>query len=421
MAGKHRKANITRTPTKRQVSKWEKEKRLSRIIGIITGVVIAAVLGITGYWYYSEQIMPYQQTVLKVNDKSYNMDYFIKMLDFYSKGQSSEIVRLLPDMVAQGIAQSQVIIEAAPAENITIGEDEITKELEEMKLEKNDVGLDIIKARLTTRKHSEMKCVPNLPGPVEQVEAQAMLLETKSMADDRRQKLILGDNFSTMAGLLSIDSTTQSKKGYLGWVPKGYEDKVLGTLNDSALKGALFKLNVKEISEPIYDANVEKPFGYWVLEVLEKDDARGIHARGILFSSQDDANAVREKLVNGAGWDDLARQYSQHESKNRGGDLDWIVPGMDKTQVARILSALDVKQISPVTRDESVKTGGGYWIVQVLDKQVRPLDESIKQTLEQECLENWLQGLMKTAKVENLLDQKQKDFAVDKVLKSRSQ
>ncbi len=421
MAGKHRKANITRNPTKRQVSKWKKEKRLSRIIGIFTGVVIIAVLGIIGFWYYSEQIMPYQQTVLKVNDKSYNMDYFIKMLDFYSKGQSNDLVKLFPDMVAQGIAQSQVIIEAAPAENITVSEEEIAKELDNMKLEKNDVGIDIVKARLTARKYSEMKCLPNLPGPVEQVEAQAMLLETKAMAEDRRQKLLLGDNFSTAAGLLSLDSYTQGKKGYLGWVPKGYEDMVLGTLKGSAFRDVLYKLNLKEISEPIFDAGVQKQFGYWVLEVLEKDDTRGIHARGILFSSQADANTVRESLVSGGSWDDLAKQYSQHESKDKGGDLGWIVPGMEKTQVGRILSALDVKQISLVTRDESVKTGGGYWIVQVLDKQVRPLDDNIKQTLEQQCLENWLQGLIKTAKVENLLDQKQKDFAVDKVLKSRSQ
>ncbi len=421
MAGKHRKVNITRHPTKRQVSRWKKEKRLSRIIGIVTGVVIVAVLGIIGLWYYSEQIMPYQQTVLKVNDKSYNMDYFIKMLDFYTEGQQSNVVKLYPDVVARGIAQSQAIMEAGAADNITISDEEITKELDNMKLEKNDVGIDIVKARLTTRKYSAANCMPSLSLPVEQVEAQAMLLETKSMADDRRQKLILGDNFSNAATLLSLDAYTQSRKGYLGWVPKGYEDKALSSLKDSALKDVLFKLNVGEISEPIYDANAQKPFGYWVLEVLEKDDTRGIHARGILFSSQEDANTVRERLVNGESWDSLAKQYSQHKSKDTGGDLDWIVPGSDKTQLARILSTLDVKKISPAIRDDGTQTGGGYWIAQVLDKKVRPLDDNIKMSLEQDCLSKWLDGLMKGVKSENLLDQKQKDFAADKVLKSRSQ
>jgi len=420
LAGKHRKEKITRSPTKHQVSKWEREKRLSRVIGIFTGVIIAVVLGIIGYWFYSEQVMPYQQTVIKVNDKSYSMDYFIKMLDYYTKGQSDEITKVYADVVAQAIPQSQMILEGAPAANITVSDDEIDKALETMKMDRDDVSVDMAKTIFITRKYSEQQCIPNLPGPVDQVEAQAMFLETKSMADDRRQKLLLGDNFTTMAGLLSLDPVTQGKKGYLGWVPKGYEDLALGTLKDSALKNLLFKLDVNSISDPVYDGNMEKPFGYWVLEVLETDATKGVHARGILFSSKDDAETVRTRLVNGESWDDLAKQYSQHTSKDKGGDLDWIVPGMDKDQLGRILSTLEVKKLSPVMRDDSLKTRGGYWLVQVLDRQVRPLDDNIKQQLAEECLTAWMQGLMKEAKVENLMDQKQKDFAVNKVIKNRS-
>ncbi len=420
MAGKHRKEKITRSPTKHQVSKWEREKRLSRVIGIVTGVIIAVVLGIIGYWFYSEQVMPYQQTVIKVNDKSYSMDYFIKTLDYYTKGQSSDMAKMYIDVVAQAIPQSQMILEGAPAANITVSDDEIDKALEMMKMDRDDVSVDMAKTIVIVRKYSEQQCLPNLPGPVDQVEAQAMFLETRSMADDRRQKLLLGDNFTTMAGLLSLDPVTQGKKGYLGWVPKGYEDLALGTLKDSALKNLLFKLDVNSISDPVYDGNMEKPFGYWVLEALETDATNGVHARGILFSSEDDAETVRTRLVNGESWDDLARQYSQHTSKDNGGDLGWIVPGMDKTQLGRILSTLEVKQISPVTRDDTQKTRGGYWLVQVLDRQVRPLDDSIKQQLAEECLTAWMQGLMKEAKVENLMDQKQKDFALNKVIKNRS-
>jgi len=420
LAGKHRKEKITRSPTKHQVSKWEKEKRLSRAIGIATAAVIVVVLGIIGYWYYSEQVMPYQQTVIKVNDKSFSMDYFIRTLDYYSKGQSGDITKMYADVVAQAIPQSQAIIGAAPAANITVSDSEIDKELETMKLDRDDVSADMAKTIVIARKYSETQCLPRLPGPVDQVEAQAMLLETRSMAEDRRQKLLLGDNFSTMAGLLSLDPVTKGKKGYLGWVPVGYEDPALGTLKDSALKNLLFKLDVNSISDPVYDENMEKPFGYWVLEVLETHAANGIHARGILFSSKDDAEMVRPRLVNGESWADLAKQYSQHDSKDNGGDLDWIVPGMDKNQLGRILGTLEVKQVSLVMRDDSLTTKGGYWLAQVLDRQVRPLDDSIRQSLMEQCLSAWIQGLAKEAKVENLMDQKQKDFAVDKVIKNRS-
>jgi peptidyl-prolyl cis-trans isomerase SurA len=158
-----------------------------------------------------------------------------------------------------------------------------------------------------------------------------------------------------------------------------------------------------------------------VVEVLEKDDTKGVHARGIFFSSKDDADSVRPRLVNGESWADLAKQYSQHASKDQGGDLGWVVVGSDKSQLPRLLAAQEIGVISTVTRDDSLPTKGGYWLVQVLDRQQRPLADSIRQTLAEECLSSWMQGLMKQEKVENLLDQKQKDFATNKVLKSRNQ
>jgi parvulin-like peptidyl-prolyl isomerase len=421
LAGKHRKEKSVRKPTKHQVTRWEKEKKLSRIITIVTACIIAAVLGIIGYWVYAEQVMPYQQTAVKVNDKSFDTDYYIKMLDAYTKGQSSDMVKYYVDIVAQAIPQTTVVIEGAQGAGITFSDDEVSKEIELLKLPDNAVSKDMMRARVITRKYNEQQCLPKQPATVEQAEVQAMLLETKFMADERRQKLILGDNFSTMAAMLSIDSVTQSKKGYLGWIPRGYEDKALETLKDSILKNVVFTLDTKTVSDPIYDENVEKPFGYWVIEVLEKDATKGVHARGILFSSKDDAESVRTRLINGDSWDALAKQYSQHVSRDKAGDLDWIVPGFDKSQLASIVGAIEKGKISNVVMDSSVKTKGGYWLVQVLNKQERPLSDSIKQALSEECLNAWIMGLMDKAKVENKLDQKQKDFAVGKVLKGRSQ
>ena len=421
MAGKHRKEKSVRKPTKHQVTRWEKEKKLSRIITIVTACIIAAVLGIIGYWVYAEQVMPYQQTAVKVNDKSFDMDYYIKMLDAYTKGQSSDMVKYYVDIVSQALPQTTMVIENAQGAGITFSDDEVSKEIELLKLPDNAVSKDMMRARVITRKYNEQQCLPKQPATVEQAEVQAMLLETKFMADERRQKLILGDNFSTMAAMLSIDSVTQSKKGYLGWIPRGYEDKALDTLKDSILKNVVFTLDTKTVSDPIYDENMEKPFGYWVIEVLEKDATKGVNARGILFSSKEDAESVRTRLINGDSWDSLAKQYSQHVSKDTGGDLDWIVPGFDKSQLASIVGALEKGIISNVINDSSVKTKGGYWLVQVLNKQERPLSDNIKQALSEECLSAWIKGLMDNAKVENKLEQKQKDFAVEKVLKGRSQ
>ena len=88
--------------------------------------------------------------------------------------------------------------------------------------------------------------------------------------------------------------------------------------------------------------------------------------------------------------------------------------------LVRLLAEQQPNQISNVIRDETVKTSGGYWLVEVMNVQDRPMTTQIYQTLTQESLESWIQGLVKDAKFENLLDQKQKDLAVQKISKTRS-
>jgi hypothetical protein len=421
LAGKHRKVKVERAPTRHQLSKWEKQNKLSRIIMICTLALVVVLAGVIGVGIYLDQVAPYQKTVIKVNDVSFDYDYYVKMLDLLSKGQNDKtILKYYVDMVASVIQQSEVVKEKAADFGITVSDEEINKELETSKLTKSNVSVDMMRTRIITQKYSQQQCLPKQPKTVEQAEVQAMLLENKAMATERKQRLLLGDNFSTMAGMLSLDSTTQSKKGYIGWIPKGYESYGLGTLKDSSIKDVIFKLAPKEISDPVYDNSVSKPFGYWVVEITEKNDTKGVHARGILTGSKDDAETVRTMLLGGASWDGLAKQYSQDASKDSGGDLGWKVPGMDKSMLDRILSGLETNKLSDVIRDDSISTKGGYWVVQVLKNEERPLEKSISESLSEQCLGAWVDGLMKEAKTENLLDQKQKDLAVEKVIKNRS-
>jgi parvulin-like peptidyl-prolyl isomerase len=247
-----------------------------------------------------------------------------------------------------------------------------------------------------------------------------MFLEREKMAVERKQRLLAGDNFTNMAGMLSLDPVTQSKGGYLGWVPKGYEEYAIQSLNSTAFKDVIFKMQPKEISDPIYDPNMEKQFGYWVLELLEKDNTKGVHARGILVATMDEAEDIKAKLKNGESFEALAKQCSQHSSKDKGGDFGWKVPGMEKGMLDRIIAALKPNEISEIIRDESVKTKGGWWVVQVIDKQAdRPLDEAIREKLADKCLSEWVNEQAKNAKINVQMDQAQMDWAADRVIKSR--
>jgi parvulin-like peptidyl-prolyl isomerase len=421
LAGKHRKEKIEHALTKRQLSRWEKQKKQSRIIVICVAAMVVAVVGLICGGYYWEQVMPNQKAVIKVNDASFDYDYYTKILDIITKSVTKEQISYYADIAAQAVAQGELVRQKAADFSLSATDEEIKQELENGSLTENNVGLDLARTRVLTKKYSEQVCVPKQPKSVQHVEVEAMFLESKAMVNDRKQKLIAGENFTKMASEFSMEPYSKSVKGYLGWIPKGYEDYALGDLQGAAFKDVIFTLQPKTFSDAIFDSSIEKAYGFWVLQLLEKDDAKGYHGRGILLPTQEQAEDIRARLLSGGNWDDLAKQYSQAAGKDSGADLGWILPGSDtKTMLVRILAAQQPNQISDVIRDETAKTSGGYWLVQVMNVQDRPLNTKLSQYLSQECLNEWIMGLVKDAKIENLLDQKQKDLAVQKISKTRS-
>ena len=152
MAGKHRKEKVERAPTKHQISKWKKQERLSRLITIATIAVVIVIAGIIAYGIYSEQVMPYEKTVIKVNDASFSMDYYIKTMALLSSGVPIDMIKQYPDATATTIEQCELIRENAPALGITASDDEISKELDQMKVTPDQVTRDLAIARIMSQK-----------------------------------------------------------------------------------------------------------------------------------------------------------------------------------------------------------------------------------------------------------------------------
>ncbi|MCX6004893.1 MAG: hypothetical protein NT082_04400 [Chloroflexi bacterium] len=182
MAGKHRKEKIVRAPTKHQLSKWERQRKISRIIIICSAVFIVMLFGLIAVGYYSEQMVPYQKTAIKVNDTSFDMIYYIKALDAYTKGQDANIVKSFTDIVATAIQQGELIREKAADLGISASDSEVASGLEQLQMENNFVTRDMVEAMLLSQKIADDYCLPKQPTTADAVEVQAMLLENKTMA-----------------------------------------------------------------------------------------------------------------------------------------------------------------------------------------------------------------------------------------------
>ena len=150
---------------------------------------------------------------------------------------------------------------------------------------------------------------------------------------------------------------------------------------------------------PITEAEIQK----------EYDRAKSQHgdkeykARHILVETEDQAKNMIAELKKGAKFEDLASKNSKDTgSAQRGGDLDWNVPGTFDKMFSDAMVKLEKGKYS----DAPVKTRFGYHIIQLDDvrpakfatiSEVRP---RISQMLVQNKIEELIKGLRAKAKIE---------------------
>ena len=150
---------------------------------------------------------------------------------------------------------------------------------------------------------------------------------------------------------------------------------------------------------PITDADVQREYD----KAKSQTGASEYKARHILVESEDQAKDLIAQLRKGAKFDELASKNSKDTgTKERGGDLDWNVPGVFDRQFSDAMVKLEKGKFT----EAPVQTRFGYHVIQLDD--VRPvkfpaLDDvkgRIQQQLVQAKVESLVRGLRAKAKIE---------------------
>ena len=106
------------------------------------------------------------------------------------------------------------------------------------------------------------------------------------------------------------------------------------------------------------------------------------------------AEDVLKKAKSGANFGDLAKQFSEDTTKDKGGDLDWIVRGQTVPEFEQAAFSLPMGSVSDL-----VKTQYGFHIVKVIDRQnarTQTLDQVFPQilgTLQEEAAQRQAEDL----------------------------
>jgi len=150
---------------------------------------------------------------------------------------------------------------------------------------------------------------------------------------------------------------------------------------------------------PITDAEIQREYDRAKTQHGDKE----YRARHILVESEDQAKGIIADLKKGGKFDDLATKNSKDTgSAQRGGDLDWNVPGTFDKQFSEAMVKLEKGKYT----DAPVRTRFGFHVIQLDDvrpakfaalAEVRP---RIQQMLVQNRIEELVRGLRAKAKIE---------------------
>jgi len=413
-----------REVTKRQLSHWQKQKRRQRIIlsfGIFIIVAVLVIIGVGVYskWYIPEY-KPLHETVIRVNDTEFNMDYYIKVLRYYGEGQPSYYMSYLAGEVVRGIEQNELMRQGAVELGISVSDAAVDEGLKNRDLPISREYRDLVRTELLISKLLDEHFEQQVPVSAEQRHVMAMLLESESQATEIIAELEAGGDFAELAGALSLDDLSRDEKGDLGWHPGEILTALLGT---SIPDEYAFSGEVGVLSQPIYDETVTKEVGYWLIKVLDRDEEAGdAHVQAILLGSEEEAQEVTARLEAGEDFAELAMELSQHDaSKESGGDLDWLSPEMMSSAFDEFVfdAEIELGTLSESIKDDTIITKGGYWLLKVVDEdEDRQIEDDDRDLLKTEALNEWIETLWDNPenKVDDsYLDDEKKAWAVEKV------
>ena len=193
----------------------------------------------------------------------------------------------------------------------------------------------------------------------------AIVEASRKRAEAALDEINAGKSFGEVAATFSA-APDASSGGDLGWrtsarLPTVFAD-VVRTLKPGEVSGIL-----------------RSPAGFHIVKLLEIRShnqptiVEQTHARHILIkvnesTSEADAKAkierLRERLIAGAKFEDIARANSEDASAAKGGDLGWLSPGDTVPDFEHAMDKLKVGEIS-----EPVRSPFGWHLIEVLGRR----------------------------------------------------
>lgn len=242
----------------------------------------------------------------------------------------------------------------------------------------------------------------------EQIERQRARVESVE------RQLKSGGDFAQLAASFS-DAPDALQGGQMGWRAQDRLPELFAE--------PLAKMRAGEVS-----AVLRSPAGFHILRLIDK---RGgsvssaavmvsqTRARHILIKtneavSEDEAKRklvnIRERIVGGGDFAELARLNSEDGSGSKGGDLGWLYQGDTVPEFERAMDELPIQKVSQVVRSPF-----GWHLIEVLERRKADMSDErkrlearrvLRERKSDEAFQEWVRQLRDRAYVEYRLEDK---------------
>lgn len=387
MARKRKEVAAPRPMTKKQRTRAEREAHLNR--WIIAGTIALGVLvvGILLYGYLAENVFKGRAPVATVNgvpittadfqarvrhyrivlQEQRNYSTALRMeLDptdpntsfmlEYLNGQIRQIDSMLSEAYAtmlgkevlDRMVQEEVLRQEATRRGIAVSQEEIDRAIEEQFGYDRDAAM----AALLTP-----TVVPTTPVTAE----------------------------TTLTVTATPEPTPVPKEEF----DRRYQEYVKTYLKPSGLSEAKFRAMVE--ASLLYD-KLRQAMAAELPQAMEQ-----VQIRYFSLPTQEEAGQVAERLDKGEKWEEIAAEIkADEESQAYASEPDWATRGFLAEQFGE--EAADTVWETPVQSYTTPLAGtdGRWYLVQVIDRQVRELESWLRSYEEQRVFQEWLQGQMAT-------------------------
>ena len=410
-------------PTKKHIAREERERRERNIIYIVSAVVIITVLALVLYGIVDQNFLKARRPVAIVNDEKITVSEYQGQtrLARYNLIQSAQRIyqlaqimgndpssqasvanqlqqidgQLFPQTIGRQIIDQLVdgllIEQEASRLGITVSEDEVNKELEEVfgyyRLGTPTPTATHVLPETSTLSPVQESLIPSTPTSSTSISPTSEITTTE-IVEDKTQSL---ESSPTPTNVLTPTLTATTEPTATPYTQQAFEEIYQDAITNLSEEYSISESDLKRGFEShLYSGKV--------LDVVTKDlecIQEQVWALHILVDEEELAKNIKTRLDEGEDWSLMATTYSTDTTnKDKGGDIGWFGQGVMIPEFEQAAFKLEVGETS-----EPVKTDFGFHIIRILGHEERPLTEDACQTIRSENFQEWLAELRENSNI----------------------